>query len=160
MKKNSVKQLFSQVGMWMIPLVSVTSVPLALAYWSSNRPSPSEPVAIVPAPPKVEAIAPPLAEIPSPIAPILQKPVPVALTNPALAKKQSEISSSKMTIPDPLPLPKSSVKSEKSSNQTVSLSNPTQKKTAHPKKSPASHQANSPKRQRPAVADDHVRDDV
>ena len=152
MKKNSVKQLFSQVGMWMIPLVSVTSVPLALAYWSSNKPSPSEPVAIVPAPPNVEPIAPPLAEIPSPIAPILQKPVPVALTNPELAKKQSEISSSKMTIPDPLPLPKSSVKSEKSSNQTVSLSSPNQKKTAHLKKSPASHQANSPKRQRPAVA--------
>ena len=152
MKKISVKQLFSQVGMWMIPLVSVTSVPLALAYWSSNKPTPSEPVAIGPITPKVEPTVAPLAEVPSPIAPILQKPVPVAPTNSGLTKKQSEVSSSQMTIPDPLPLPKSSIKPEKSSPKAFSPSSTNPKKTAHHQKSTTSRHAHSSKHQRPAVA--------
>ena len=135
----------------MIPLVSVTSVPLALAYWSSNKPTPPEPVAIAP---KVEPSVAPLPEVPSPVAPILQKPVPLAPTNPELTKKQPTKSSTspQTTIPDPLPLPKSSVKKTTSSSTSVSNSTTSKKKTANKQKSSPSRQAHSHQRQRPTVA--------
>jgi peptidoglycan hydrolase-like amidase len=82
----------------------------------------------------------------------LQKPVPVAPTNSGLTKKQSEVSSSQMTIPDPLPLPKSSIRPEKSSPKAVSPSSTNPKKTAHHQKSTTSRHAHSSKHQRPAVA--------
>ncbi len=139
MKKISVKQLFGNLGMWMIPLISIISVPLALAYWQSEKlaQSPTEPVANNPI---IKPTFPPLSELPSPIVSSLQKPIPLAPTEAELQKKRPQkfLNSFSTSIPDPLPLPKSSLKKTASSHKLSSTS-------IQPKKITKTAQSSRPK---------------
>ena len=97
----------------MVPLLSVTSIPLTLSYWLANH---ANPEATAPA---VETLTlPPLSQLPNPVpdSPSLLNPIPLApKTNASpsantVVNSVTRTSSSKTAkvTPDPLPpLPKS-----------------------------------------------------
>lgn len=170
MKNFSVKQLaikpvLKNLGIWILPLASVASVPFALAYWFSEKPTQSQ-AEIMVAPAEVsQAPVPPLSQLPSPTTTPLAKPIPPAPTAAELKKAspQKTATVAKSLIPDPLPLPKSeatkpqktgnSLKANSTAKKSINLAKSTTKNFARVAQAPKKgHHASTHRSSRQAHA--------
>ncbi len=113
MKKFRVGNYASRLGIWGVPLVSITVLPFLLANWQSTELSPTSPLPV--------SSLPPVSQLPTPSA---VPPVPSQLTNlqNPVAKRQP------LADPTPTQTPSSARKSAPTPTQTLSsLSKPPQK---------------------------------
>lgn len=152
----SLKQWLGQLkplGLWMVPLLSVTSIPLTLSYWLANHSNPEATA------PTVETLTlPPLSQLPNPVpdSPSLLNPIPLTPKTNASPQAKTVVhgvtrtsgSKTAKVTPDPLPpLPKSTktatAASKPPSAQTTSPQAPPTHSslTSHHHKTHSRHQA-------------------
>ncbi|MEB3312128.1 MAG: SpoIID/LytB domain-containing protein [Snowella sp.] len=148
-KQLAVKPVLKNLGMWMIPLVSVTSVPFALAYWFSEKPTqPQAETTVAPAEVTKSEVSPvnvpSLSQLPNPTT-AATKPIPPAPTVGEIKKAspQKTAIASKSLVPDPLPLPKSETSSPQKNATKNQKSTRSSKAAAQPKKSSNVAKSNS-----------------